>query len=114
MVKTKDTKYRFHQENKIMEKPSDQTMLKVVTQRVTSGRLLIDAGKDEWMGFGRGLIFHVSFTKHCPIDKNFTSVCKSLLNSNLRNSTFLDLLEIFRYLNLFGTVLRQFLTLSFL
>lgn len=86
MVKTKDTKYRFHQDKKIMEKPSDQTILKVVTQRVTSGGLLIDAGKEEWIGFGRGLIFHVSFTKHCPIDKDFTSVCKSLLNSNLSTS----------------------------
>ena len=82
-MKIKDTKDHHNQEENIMEKPSDQTMIKIVTQRVTSGRLLVNATNNEWIGFGRGLVFHLSFTKHCPMDKDFTSICKSLLNSNL-------------------------------
>ena len=69
-----------------MDSQSDKTTIKIVTQRVTSGRLLIDAAKDEWTTFERGLIFYVSFTKHCPSDKNFAQICKSLLNSSLSTS----------------------------
>ena len=68
------------------KKSSDLTTIKIVTQRVTRGKLLIDETNDEWVTFKRGLIFYVSFTKMCPQDKNFGQICKSLLNSNLTAS----------------------------
>ena len=69
-----------------MDNQTDKVTIKIVTQRVTSGKLLIDAANDEWRSFGRGLIFYVSFTKHCPNDKTFAQICKSLLNSSLSTS----------------------------
>ena len=70
----------------VTTKSSDLTSIKIVTQRVTRGKLLINETNDEWVTFGRGLVFHVSFTKICPKDKNFRQICKSLLNSNLTTS----------------------------
>ncbi|CAD7944827.1 unnamed protein product [Amoebophrya sp. A120] len=82
------------------------TGLKVVTQRVVSGRLLVDADKDVWASFNRGLILHVSFTKFFSIMKSSTAenekqeadeetskefthlkkICKSLLTASLSST----------------------------
>jgi len=62
--------------------------LRVVTQRITRAKLLIDAAKDVWATAGTGLILYISFTKACPLDKNFRSICKSLLGANLTTSSF--------------------------
>ena len=71
---------------KVTTKSSDLTTIKIVTQRVSRGKLLINETNDEWVTFGPGLIFHVSFTKICAQDKNFRQICKSLVNSNLTTS----------------------------
>eukprot|EP00392_Amoebophrya_sp_AT5.2_P005453 g5462.t1 len=67
--------------------------MKVVTQRVTSGRLLVDAAADKWKEFGRGLVLYLSFTKHAREegtgrgDLNFRPIVKSLLTANLSSSS---------------------------
>ena len=72
--------------NTVTTKTSDLTTIKIVTQRVTKGKLLVNETDDEWISFGPGLIFHVSFTKICDQNKSFRQICKSLLNSNLTTS----------------------------
>ncbi|CAD7972759.1 unnamed protein product [Amoebophrya sp. A25] len=81
--------------------------VRVVTQRVQTGKLLANEAKDEWHSFGRGLVFHVSFTKQCavecglfegassetvsstsaPTSSYFKRIAKSLLSAALSSKT---------------------------
>lgn len=60
--------------------------VKIVSQRVNSGRLLVDAATNTFQEFNRGLVFSLAFTKHCPLEKNLKPICKSLLSAGLASS----------------------------
>mmetsp|Transcript_25494 Transcript_25494/g.55834 ORF Transcript_25494/g.55834 Transcript_25494/m.55834 type:complete len:303 (-) Transcript_25494:5-913(-) len=64
--------------------------IRVVVQRCTSARLLIDAEKDKWSEVGRGLVLYISFATGAAgagDDGRLRAAVKSILTAPLSTST---------------------------